>query len=298
MARAIWKGSLGFGLVNIPVELHTAVRDSRPRFRMLHRKDESPVEYRRVCQRDGQPVAWEDLVKGYEYAKGQFVTLTKDDFETAALEKSRSVEVLEFVDAKAVDDRFFEQPYYIVPTKGSERAYAVLREALRKSEKIGIARIILREKQHLAAVEVADQAMVLTMMRFGEELVDIKDFSLPSDALVRDKELDLAMSLVDGLSGDWHPEKYKDEYRENLMRIIQAKLKGKAPKLTMTDATPGQAEVIDLMERLRQSLGMTKARAKAAGRKAAKSPAKSPAKKVARKKSAKAITRKAKRRAA
>jgi DNA end-binding protein Ku len=298
MARAIWKGSLGFGLVNIPVELYTAVRDSRPRFRLLHRKDESPVEYQRVCQREGKPVAWEDLVKGYEYAKGQFVTLTKDDFETAALEKSKTVEVLEFVDATAVDDRFFEQPYYIVPTKGSERAYAVLREALRKSGKIGVARIILREKQHLAAVEVAEKAMVLTMMRFAEELVNVDDFSLPSDGLVRDKELDLAMSLVEGLSGDWHPEKYKDEYRENLMRIIQAKLKGKQPKIAYTDATPGQAEVIDLMERLRQSLGMTKARAKAADRKAAKSaPAKRTAKRT-RATAAKAPARKSKRRAA
>ena len=294
MARAIWKGSLGFGLVNIPVELFTAVRDSRPRFRLLHRKDESPVEYRRVCQRDGQPVAWEDLVKGYEYAKGQFVTLSKDDFETAALEKSKTVEVLEFVDATAVDDRFFEQPYYLVPAKGSERAYAVLREALRKSGKIGIARIILREKQHLAAVEVADKAMVLTMMRFAEELVDVDAFSLPSDALVRDKELDLAMALVDGLSGDWQPEKYKDEYVANLMRIIQAKLKGKSPKLTMTDATPGQAEVIDLMERLRQSLGMSKARAKAAGRNTAE---RKTAKRPATKKRAKAA-RKTKRHAA
>ena len=294
MARAIWKGSLGFGLVNIPVELFTAVRDSRPRFRLLHRKDESPVEYRRVCQRDGQPVAWEDLVKGYEYAKGQFVTLSKDDFETAALEKSKTVEVLEFVDATAVDDRFFEQPYYLVPAKGSERAYAVLREALRKSGKIGIARIILREKQHLAAVEVADKAMVLTMMRFAEELVDVDAFSLPSDALVRDKELDLAMALVDGLSGDWQPEKYKDEYVANLMRNIQAKLKGKSPKLTMTDATPGQAEVIDLMERLRQSLGTSKARAKAAGRKTAE---RKTAKRPATKKRAKAA-RKTKRHAA
>lgn len=292
MARAIWKGSLGFGLVNIPVELHTAVRDSRPRFRMLHRKDESPVEYRRVCQRDGQPVAWEDLVKGYEYAKGQFVTLSKDDFETAALEKSRTVEVLEFVDATAVDDRFFEQPYYLVPAKGSERAYAVLREALRKSGKIGIARIILREKQHLAAIEVAEQAMVLTMMRFAEELVDVDDLSLPSDALVRGKELDLAISLVEGLSGDWHPEKYKDEYVANLMRIIQAKLKGKAPKLTMSEAAPGKADVVDLMERLRQSLGMSKTRAKAAKKTAATAGAKRTRAK------AKAPARKSKRRAA
>jgi DNA end-binding protein Ku len=274
MPRSIWKGSLAFGLVNIPVELHTAVRDSRPRFRMLHRTDESPIEFQRVCRRDGKPVAWEDLVKGFEYAKGQYVVLTKDDFETAALERSRTVDVLEFVDADAIDDRFFEQPYYLAPTRGAERAYAVLREALRKSGKVGIARIILREKQHLAAVEVARNAMVLTMMRFAEELVDEKELSLPTKELVRDKELDMAVSLVESLSDDWKPEKYKDEYTENLMKVINAKLKGKRPKLEAADVQPGQAEVIDLMERLRDSLGMSKARARAAARTTGKAAAK------------------------
>jgi DNA end-binding protein Ku len=264
MARAIWKGSLNFGLVNVPVELYTAVRDSRPRFRLLHRKDESPVQYQRVCQREGKPLSWDEIVKGYEYSKGHFVVLTKDDFETAAMEKSRVVNVVEFVEATAIDDRFFEQPYYLAPSKGSERAYAVLREALRKSGKAGIATMILREKQHLCAIEVSDKAMVLTMMRFAEELVDVSDLSLPSKELVKDKELDLAMMLIDSLTSDWAPDKYKDEYRENLMKVIKAKLKGKEPKLTATDHVPGQAEVIDLMERLRESLGASKARAKAA----------------------------------
>lgn len=266
MARAIWKGSLAFGLVNIPVELFTAVRDSRPRFRLLHRKDESPVQYQRVCQREGKPLSWDEIVKGYEYAKGQFVVLTKDDFETAAMEKSKVVNVVEFVETTAIDDRFFEQPYYLAPSKGSERAYAVLREALRKSGKAGIATMILREKQHLCAIEVADKAMVLTMMRFAEELVDVSDLSLPSKELVRDKELDLAMMLIESLTSEWAPDKFKDEYRENLMKVIKARLKGKEPKLTATDHVPGQAEVIDLMERLRESLGASKARAKAASR--------------------------------
>jgi DNA end-binding protein Ku len=266
MARAIWKGSLAFGLVNIPVELFTAVRDSRPRFRMLHRKDESPVKFQRVCQREGKPLSWDEIVKGYEYAKGQYVVLTKDDFETAAMEKTKVVNVVEFVDTTAIDDRFFETPYYLAPAKGSERAYAVLREALRKSGKAGIATMILREKQHLCAVEVTEQAMVLTMMRFAEELVDVKEFSLPSKQLVQEKELGLAMMLIESLSSEWAPDKYKDEYRENLMKVIKAKLKGKEPKLTATDHLPGQAEVIDLMERLRESLGASKARAKAASK--------------------------------
>src|SRR5918912_821693 len=160
MARALWKGSISFGLVNIPIELHTAVRDHRPKFRMLHAKDKSPVKFERVCIRDGNPVAWQDLVKGFEYQKGHFVVITKEDFQAAALEKTRTVDILDFVKAEEIDDRFFETPYYLTAAKGAERAYALLREAIRESERIGIAKFILRETQHLAAVEVIDQAIV------------------------------------------------------------------------------------------------------------------------------------------
>src|SRR5688500_12598888 len=154
MARALWKGSIAFGLVNIPVELHTAVRDSRPRFRMLHAEDRSPMKFERVCAREGKPVAWEELVKGYEYEKGRFVVLTKEDFRTAAVEKTRTVDVHTFVDPAEIDDRFFETAYVLLPGKGGERAYALLREALRQEKRVGIATIILREQQHLAALEV------------------------------------------------------------------------------------------------------------------------------------------------
>src|SRR5258705_270592 len=133
MARALWKGAISFGLVNIPIELHTAVRNHRPKFRMLHAKDKSPVKFERVCIRDGHPVAWEDLVKGYEYSKGHFVVMTKEDFQAAALEKTRTVDIIDFVKAEEIDDRFFETPYYLVPAKGGERAYALLREAIRDS---------------------------------------------------------------------------------------------------------------------------------------------------------------------
>src|SRR6187455_3736681 len=154
MPRALWKGAISFGLVNIPIELHTAVRDNRPRFRMLHAEDKSPIKFQRVCAREGKPVAWEDLVKGYEYQKGRFVVLTKEDFQQAALEKSRTVDIRNFVKGEEIDDRFFETPYYLTPAKGGERAYALLREAIRESERIGVAKFILRDMQHLAAVEV------------------------------------------------------------------------------------------------------------------------------------------------
>src|SRR6187455_2694222 len=185
MPRAIWKGSISFGLVNIPIELHTAVRNHRPRFRMLHAKDKSPVKFERVCIRDGRPVAWDDLVKGFEYQKGRFVVLTKDDFETAALEKTRTVDIIDFVKSEEIDDRYFETPYYLVPAKGGERAYALLRDAIRESGRIGIAKFILREAQHLAAVEVIEHAIVLSVMRFADELVDAGQFEFPATGGVR-----------------------------------------------------------------------------------------------------------------
>src|SRR5437660_10278810 len=180
MARALWKGSITFGLVNIPIELHTAIRDHRPHFRMLHAKDKSPVRFERVCIRDGKPVAWEDLVKGFEYEKGRFVVVTKEDFRAAALEKTRTVDILDFVQAEEIDDRFFETPYYLVPAKGGERAYALLRDAIRESGRVGIAKFILRDAQHLAAVEVIQNAIVLSVMRFADELVDVHQFDFPA----------------------------------------------------------------------------------------------------------------------
>src|SRR6476646_6595484 len=215
MARALWKGSISFGLVNIPIELHTAVRNHRPKFRMLHAKDKSPVKFERVCVRDGKPVAWEDLVKGYEYSKGHFVVMTKEDFQAAAVEKTRTVDIVDFVKADEIDDRFFETPYYLVPVKGGERAYALLREAIRESGRIGIAKFILREAQHLAAVEAIENAIVLT----------VTHFELPSDSAIRKPELDMAKALVNNLAAGWDPSKYTDQYRANLMRVIQGKAK-------------------------------------------------------------------------
>src|ERR687889_62156 len=206
MARAMWKGAIAFGLVNIPIELYSAVRDHRPRFRLLHAKDEAPVKYERVCQTEGKPVAWEDLVKGYEYAKGQFVVLTRDDFKTAALEKTRTIDILDFVDPKEIDERYFETPYYLQPAKGSDRAYALLREAIRESGKVGIAKVILRDAQHLAAVEAIGDALVLTMMRFSDELADLKEYNFPHKAEIRPAELKMAQQLIDNLVTDWQPE--------------------------------------------------------------------------------------------
>ena len=255
MARALWKGSISFGLVNIPIELHTAVRNHRPKFRMLHAKGRSPVKFERVCAREGKPVAWDELVKGYEYEKGKFVVLTREEIETAALDKTSTMDILDFVESEAIDDRFFETPYYAVPGKGGERAYAVLRDALRQAHKTGVGKIMLREVQHLAALEAIGDALVITMMRFPDELADLSDFTFPKTLPEKSRELDMAKTLIDQLTDEWRPDKYTDEYRENLMRLIRAKLKGKPVDLKEPEPDARQGEVVDLMERLRQSLG-------------------------------------------
>ena len=266
MARALWKGSISFGLVNIPIELHTAVRDTRPHFRMLHATDKSPVRFERVCIRDGHPVAWDDLVKGYEYEKGHFVVLTKDDFKAAAVEKTRTIDIIDFVKSEEIDDRFFETPYYLTPATGGDRAYALLREAIRESGRIGIAKFILRDAQHLAAVEAIDRALVLSVMRFNEELADESQYDFPATKEVRKAELDMAKALVNSLAAEWDPSKYTDQYRANLTRIIKGKMKGQHVTLSPEEA-PREGKVVDLMERLRRSLAESGGRGAAGARK-------------------------------
>jgi DNA end-binding protein Ku len=256
MARAIWKGSLSFGLVNVPVELHTATRSQRPRLRMLHRADSSPVEYQRICSKERKPVDWKDIVKGYEYAKGRFVILSNEDFEAAALKRSRTIDILDFVKDDEIDDRYFESCYYVTPADGAERSYSVLREALRKTGKAGIGRVMLRNVQHLAAISVVDRAIVLTVMRFADELIAAETLRLPASN-VDARELKLAESLIDTLTTTWDPAKYRDDYHDQLMRVIAAKMKGKRIELPAPEK-PQKADVVDLMTRLRESLAQTK----------------------------------------
>lgn len=253
MARPIWRGSLSFGLVAIPVQLHTAVRENRPKFRLLHAKDKSPIKYERVCQRDGTPVAWEDLVKGYEYQKGRYVVLTKEDFKAAAVEKDRRVQVSDFVPATAIDDRFFDQPYYLLPDKGGEHAYAVFHRALKETGRVGIGKFVIRERQHLVAVESIEGRLVLTMLRFADEIVDAPDMADVERVKVPAKELKLASDLIEALAAEWKPEQYTDDYQANLKEVIDSKLKGETVVLE-DDERPMRAEVVDLAERLRASL--------------------------------------------
>jgi DNA end-binding protein Ku len=271
--RAIWTGSIAFGLVNIPIELHRALRETRPHFRLLHAKDKSPVRFDRVCEREDRSVAWSEVVKGYEYTKGKFVVLTPEDLKRAALEKTHTFDILHFVPGTDIDDRFFETPYYAMPAKGGERAYVVLREALRQAGKTAVGKIMLRETQHLAALETIGDALVLTMMRFPDELADLSDFRFPSAGGQRPKEAQMAKALIDQLSAKWSPGNYKDGYQANLLRLIRAKLKGTSPRLK-EEAPAHEGKVVDLMERLQQSLAGKRGATAAHGRRESRRPPK------------------------
>jgi DNA end-binding protein Ku len=258
------------------------VREGRPKFRLLHAKDKSPIKYERVCQRDGTPVAWEDLVKGYEYQKGRYVVLTKEDFKAAAVEKDRRVQVSDFVPADDIDDRFFDQPYYLLPDKGGEHAYVVFQQALKETGRVGIGKVVLRERQHLVAIESIDNRLVLSMLRFADEVLDVPELSGVDRIKVASRGLQLASSLISALATEWNPEQYKDDYQENLREVINSKMKGETVVIEGGER-PMRAEVIDLAERLRASLeaaggrrrsaakaspARTKSRAKGAGGKA------------------------------
>ena len=255
MARALWKGLINFGLVNIPVELHTASRDHYPRFRLLHRKDLSPISMERICQKDGKPVAWQDLVKGYEIEPGRFITVTEDDFKTAALERSRSIDILAFVPIADIDVRYWETPYVVIAAKGAEHSYALLAEALTKTGRAGISKYVMRERQHLAALLTVEGRLLVSTMRFPEDMVALPD--APS-AKFSSKELNLALQLVEGMADTWDPDKYSDDYVKALMRVIEAKAGGKAIRPAATKAQ-ARTNVVDLVARLQESLAAARA---------------------------------------
>jgi len=251
---AIWKGSVSFGLVNIPVELRTAVRADHISFRLLHKRDLSPVKYERVCLAEDEPVPWNEIVKGYEYQKGKFVVLTNEDFKAAAVEKTTTIDILDFVRQEEIDPRYFETPYYLVPAKGAEKSYALLREAIRSTGAIGIGKIIIRQSQHLVGIKVLGEALVLEIMRFSNELVDPSEYSFPGRQDVRPQELKMAQQLVENLAESFDPSKYTDDYRANLMKVIKGKMRGKKVKLEETEGETRDSGVLDLMSRLKASL--------------------------------------------
>lgn len=252
---SIWKGALAFGLVNIPVELRPAVRSAEKlSFRQLDKTHRKPITYERIAV-DGTKVPWGDIVKGYEISKDRFVVVDDDDFASAAVTMSRVLEMTDFVPAESIDPRYFDSPYFLLPREGGEKAYALLRDALAETGKVGIGTFALRQKQHLAAVKPMGDALVLELMRFEAELVDPDEMTFPDSASVkvRPQERAMAVQLIENLSEAFEPSKYKDEYQDKLRAIITAKAKGQ--KLAMADAVePENTRVVDLVSRLQASL--------------------------------------------
>ncbi len=264
--RAIWKGAISFGLVNIPVALYSAARREELKFRLLRLSDLSPVNYKRVAEVDGKEVAWDQIVKGYEFEKGRFVVLKDEDFERVDIEATQTVEITDFVELEEVNPIYFYKPYYMEPEKGGDKAYVLLREALQATGKIGIAKVVIRTRQHLAAVKPHERGLMLELMRFADELVDVAEFKPPAKVEVGKKELEMAKSLIASMTDKWEPERYTDDYRLALEKLIEEKVEhpdkaaGKAPK------TQRATKVIDLVAVLQQSLEKT-----GAGKKGGKS---------------------------
>jgi len=281
MPRAMWKGAISFGLVTIPVSVYPATEEKTLRFNQLHDEDGGRVRYKRVCEKDGEEVPFEHIVKGYEIEKDRYVVLTDEDFEAVPVESSRAIDIQQFVSLEDIDPVLFKKSYYLVPDQTGAKAYSLLREAMSEDGRVGIAKVSFRDKEHLSALRFKDDAFVLETMYWPDEIREADFGDADVNTKVRGQELEMARQLIDSLTAQWNPETYKDEYREQLMRVVEAKVNGEEIEVVETEPT---AKVVDLMEALKASVAAAK---KEPGGGAAKSAAKkSTAKKPAAKKPA------------
>ena len=271
----MWKGSISFGLVTIPVQLYPGTSREELSFKQLRKSDLSPINYKRVARADGQEVPWEDIVKGYEYEKGKFVVLKDEDFKRVDLEAAaQTIDIMDFVSLADINPMYFYKPYYLEPQKGGDKAYALLREALCNSGKIGIAKVIIRTREHLAGVKAQGSALILEIMHFGDELVDADMLSFPKGDQARPREVDMAKKLIDGMTTSWDPAKYEDRYKTQLMAMIEEKIDHPDAKHEVKNKNKTPSNVIDLVSVLQQSLAATAktGKSKASSTKAAKQP--------------------------
>jgi DNA end-binding protein Ku len=280
MPRAMWKGAISFGLVTIPVSVYPATEEKTLRFNQLHDDDGGRIRMKRVCSVDGEEVGYEHIVKGYEYEKDRYVVLTDDDFEAIPVESSRAIDIQQFVDLEEIDPMLYKKSYYLVPEETGAKAYALLREALNRSGKVGVAKVSFRDKEHLAALRFRDDAFILETMYWPDEIREADFGGVDVSMKVRPNELDMAQTLIDNLSADWDPGEFKDEYREAMLRIVEAKINGE--EIEVVEAEP-TAKVVDLMEALKASVAAAKKEAKAEPATKKKAPAR---KKTAAKKPA------------
>ena len=259
MAHAIWSGAINFGLVTIPVKLQTAIRTNDLRFNFLHKKDEGRINNVRRCSVCGKEVPYAEIERGYEYEKGQYVILTDEDFHRVNPEATQSVEIVQFVDLAEINPMYFDRPYYLEPEKKGRHAYALLREALVAEKKVGIARVVIRSKEHLAALKPNGEALVLELMHFADEIVDQATYDFPKQEKPNPGEMKVAKMLIDTMSEKFEAEKFRDKYREEIMAMIDARASGKeVPKHKAKPAAGGK--VVNLMDVLQQSLEQTRGR--------------------------------------
>jgi DNA end-binding protein Ku len=251
--RAIWKGTISFGLISIPISLYPATQRDELKFRLLRKSDLSPVNYKRVSEHDGKEVPWDQIVKGYEYEKDKFVVIKEEDFNRVDVEATQTVDILNFVKMDEVNPLLFYKPYYMEVGKGGDKAYALLREALADSGKIAIAKVVIRVRQHLAAIKPQEKGLMLELMHFPDEIREVSEFKTPATKAIGKPEMKMALQLIDSMSEKWDPENYKDEYREALEKMIEHKLEtgeaGPAPKKKKPTGN-----IIDLASVLQRSI--------------------------------------------
>jgi DNA end-binding protein Ku len=252
--RSIWSGSINFGLVNIPIKLYTAVRPSHLHLNFLRKDDLCPIGYQKICRKTGEEVKPEDIVRGYEYQKGDYVVLDESDFKKADVEKTYSITIEDFVLEKEIDIKYAEKPYYVEPEKQGKIVYTLFREALGEAKKVGIGKFVLRDREHLVMLKPQGNLIILNVLRYASEIVDPSDLDIPQKVKVPRNQIELALELIDKLSGPFEPEKYKDTYTEKLKDIIEAKKKGK--KIPVHDHKPSRHVAPDIVSRLKESLAM------------------------------------------
>ena len=261
MPRALWKGAISFGLIHIPVDLFSAENSNQIDLDMLDKRDFSPIGYKRVNKKNGKEVEWKDIVKGYEFEDNQYVVLSEEDVKRANPEATQTINIMAFIEASEISPLYFEQPYYLTPGKGGDKVYALLRETLKKSKKVAIGQLVIRVKQHLAALIPIGDMIVLNILRYADEIRPMKDYKLPdtkaSKNAISSKEVQMAMSLVEGMTEKWNPENFKDTYRDDLMKLIQKRIKSKQTKVldeTAVETTAPTSNIVDIMALLKQSI--------------------------------------------
>jgi DNA end-binding protein Ku len=281
MARSIWKGSISFGLVNIPVGLYTAEKRDEIHFNLLDKRNLSPVRYKRVNEKTGREVPWESIVRGYEYQDGRYVVLSDEDLKRANPEATQTVDIIDFVDLSEISPVYFDKPYYLAPQKNGAKSYALLRETLRRTGKAGIAKVVIRTRQYLAAVVPQDDVIVLNLLRFEDELRATDDLELPhGKAGVTDKEIQMAERLVEGMVDEWEPERYRDDYRTDVMKMIEKRVESGETEEVEAAPVPRPDEggkVVDLMMLLKRSVEVSKQEGGESKGHAKKAPARQPA---------------------